>query len=1092
MIADMVIIDSIMHLPDERTIMQGYYRFPTIHKNVIAFVSEDDLWIVSVNGGIARRLTSNLSSVSEPRFSPDGKHIAFTGREEGHPEVYIMPAEGGTARRLTFLGAMTSVAGWTTDSTKVVFASNCGQWYRRMFFLYSNLLTNTRPVKLPFGAANQIAFGPGKAVVIGRNTYDPARWKRYRGGTVGELWIDRKGTGRFEKPLRIKGNLTSPMWVKNRIYFISDHEGVGNIYSSTIDGKNIQRHTEHVDFYVRNASTDGQRIVYHAGGDIFMLNVLTNKLRKIEIQYHSPRVQTQRKYVNAGAYLEDYAISPKADRVLITSRGQVFSFPNWQGSIRKHGNKPKARYRLGRWLSKNSGFVFVSDETGEDCLHVQTSDSHRTRTLKLDIGRPVELEASPAGNVVALSNHRSELMIVNLKTGRLTVLDRSKIRRISDIAWAPDGRWLAYAYYANNYFASCIKVADIATGKTYAVTRVVAQDFSPSFDPDGKYLYFLSNRHFDPVYDKFHFDLGFPANTKAYAILLRKDVPSPFEYAKSAPTGIDPNIPDVKKKTKAKPGKTTIDFKGITERILPFPLGHGVYTQIRGVKDKVLYAAFPVLGGKEQWGFDGPKPVGQLNYYDLNEQKSYPVASGILDFKTASDNDIIIYRTKDQLRIVKAMEKIDQKLPAQPIGPKSGWIDLGRVKILVEPVIEWQQMYRDVWRLQRDHFWTKNMSGVDWKKVYARYRPLLARINTRNEFSDLIWEMQGELGTSHAYEWGGDYRPQPPYRQGFLGADLEYVKANDAWRIRRIVRGDPWEKNAHSPLLAPGVNIEHGDYLVAINDIPVNAKRSPAELLINHADTEVSLTVRTGQGKKTRTITVRTIADESLARYRDWVESNRERVHYLSKNQIGYLHIPDMMPFGFAEFIRYYMAEFSYRGLIVDARFNGGGHTSELVLSYLTKKRIGYAISRWGNPEPYPSESVFGPMVALTNEHAGSDGDIFSHSFKLFKLGPLIGKRTWGGVVGISPYYNLADGGLTTQPEYSFWFSDVGWAVENYGTDPDIEVDVKPEEYARDKDPQLAAGIRECLRLINLHKPRLPEFGKRPLRSLPKGLTGKT
>jgi tricorn protease len=366
---------------------------------------------------------------------------------------------------------------------------------------------------------------------------------------------------------------------------------------------------------------------------------------------------------------------------------------------------------------------------------------------------------------------------------------------------------------------------------------------------------------------------------------------------------------------------------------------------------------------------------------------------------------------------------------------------------------------------------------------------MLDRIGTRSEFSDLLWEMQGELGTSHAYEWGGDYRDEPRYTQGFLGTDLEYDRKHDAYRIKKIIRGDPWDLTAASPLLTPGMNVKEGDLLVAINNTSVSRKVQPAELLVNRAKTDVSVTFANRGGGNRRTFSIKTMRDESLARYREWVEKNRQIVHDTSRNKIGYVHIPDMGPNGFAEFHRYFLSEIQYPALLVDARFNRGGHVSELLLEKVARKRIGYCIARWAaKPYPYWSESVLGPIVCLTNEYAGSDGDIFSHAFKLAKVGPLIGKRTWGGVIGISPYYSLSDGGLTTQPEYSFWFKDVGWGVENYGTDPDIEVEIKPQDYVRGKDPQLDRGIKECMRLVRKTKPRIPDFGKRPNLKLPERL----
>jgi tricorn protease len=1071
--------------------MQGYYRFPTISKDSLIFVCEDDLWSVPIKGGIARRLTSNLAQVSHPSISPDGKYVAFVGYEEGQPEIYAMPAQGGTPKRLTFLGTPCTVVGWSRDSKRIIFASNSKQWYLRTMYIYSVSKDKDIPKKIQVGPATQIAFGPGKSTVIGRHTADPARWKRYRGGTAGVLWIDAKGNKNFRKLIDLKGNFASPMWINKRIYFICDHEGIGNIYSCSAEGKNLKRHTDHTDFYVRNASTDGKNIVYHAGGNIYVHTLADNKTRQVRIEYNSPRVQLNRKFVNAGDFLEDYAIHPEGKKVSITSRGKVFSMGNWEGPVMQAGQKSEARYRLGRWLHDGKQLIVVTDEKGEDALQIHHTDqAGKVESLPLmDIGRPIELEPSPTRPLVALTNHRFELIIIDIKRKKRIVLDRSKYYRIADIAWSPDGNWLAYSF-PNSERTACIKLADTKTRKTYPVTKTVLRDFSPSFDPDGKYLYFLSNRHFDPVYDTMQFELGFPANVKPYLITLKKDVPSPFKYTQIAPRGLE--LPAFDKKM-LEPQKAlkhlSIDIPGIQDRIVPLPVSGGRYEMIHGIKNKVLYTKAPITGGIELWQDDNVQSNATLHVYDLKEQKAAVITSGIVDFKVSHNSEILIYRSKNRLRIAKPVEKLDEKIRKEPAGPSSGWLDFSRVKVLVEPFHEWHQMYRDVWRLQRDHFWTKDMSGVDWKKVYKKYHPLLERIGTRAEFSDLIWEMQGELGTSHAYEWGGDYRKHPQYRQGFLGAEFVFDKTRNAYRITNIVKGDPWDQYMTSPLLAPGLIVKQGDLLLMINGKRADRKMQPEEMLVNQAGAEIELTIANARGRNKRTITVKALPNEAGARYRDWVEANREKVHRASRNKIGYVHIPDMGPVGFAEFHRYFLNEIQYPGLIVDVRYNRGGHVSQLLLEKLARKRVGYDIPRWSPPDPYPSESVLGPIVCLTNENAGSDGDIFSHAFKLFKIGPLIGKRTWGGVVGISPYYALSDGGLTTQPEFSFWFVDVGWQVENYGTDPDIEVEFRPQDYIKGRDPQMEKGIEECLKLMKKNAPKVPKFGKRPSKKLPNKLS---
>jgi tricorn protease len=1015
----------------------GYYRYPTIHGDNIVFVSEDDLWSVPATGGVARRLTSGLGMATHPALSPDGQWLAFSGRDEGPAEVYIMPAQGGEARRLTFLGANSSVVGWHGD--EIIFSSDAQQPFRPPQLW--TVKPGSSPRRLPFGPATWISYGPAGRCVLGRNAIDPARWKRYRGGTAGDLWVGRDN---FRRLIELKGNPSRPMWLGHRIYFLSDHEGVGNLYSCTPAGKDLRRHTNHEDFYVRHPSTDGRRIVYHAGADLF---VLDGSSRKVEIEYDSPRTQRRRKFVEAAKYLESYAPHPQGHLLALTTRGKCFTMGNWEGPVEQHGDH--ARYRLARWLNDGQRIVVVQDAGGEETLKIGE------KTLKAEIGRVVDLRVSPKADAVALSNHRNELLHVDLKTGKRRVLDKSDWAQIAGFDWSPDGRWVAYSRALSQH-TSQIKICEVNTGTAHAVTRPVLQDVAPAFDPEGQYLYFLSYREFDPVYDNLHFDLGFPRGVKPYLVTLRKDTRSPFLPV--------PKPAEDKKDQKPKPVRVEIDFDGIESRVLAFPVGDGRYQQIAGLKGKVLFTSVPIEGalGGENWPPSTEPPAkAKLEMFDFETQKAEAVVEGISNFELAGTT--LVYRAGHKLRVIKAGEKLDEAAAKEPPGKKSGWVDLGRVKVSVLPGEEWRQMYREAWRLQRDHFWTPDMSQVDWQAVYDRYLPLVERVATRAEFSDLMWEMQGELGTSHAYEMGGDYRQPPRYDVGLLGADL------DGWRIVHIVRGDPWDESACSPLAAPGLNIREGDVIAAINGKP-----AAPDSLVNLARTEVSLTI----GR--RTVTIKTLGTEQPARYREWVEANRRIVHERTGGRVGYVHVPDMGPHGYAEFHRYFLAEIDREGLIVDVRYNGGGHVSELLLEKLARRRIGYDQTRWFGVLPYPSDSVLGPIVALTNEFAGSDGDIFSHGFKLLKLGPLIGKRTWGGVIGIWPRHALVDGSFTTQPEFSFWFKDVGWKVENYGTDPDIEIEFRPQDYAAGRDPQLERALREMTGRLRKNPPKRPDLSRRP------------
>jgi tricorn protease len=1075
---------------------EAYLRFPTIHDDTVVFVAEDDLWTVPAGGGRAWRLTAGVAEVSHPRLSPDGSRLAFTGREDGPAEVYVMPATGGVSRRLTFEAAtLCSVTSWDHDGA-IVYSSDAGQpharaWLRRVH------PDGGLPEPLGLGPARTIGYGPGGRVVIGRRgSREPAWWKRYRGGTSGELWVDPDGSGEFRVLIDLAGNPFNPCWVGDRVYFLSDHEGVGNVYSCTPDGQDLRRHSDHDEYYARSLTTDGNTLVYQSAGDLYSLRP-GEAPRRIDVRLDSSRTQRTRRFVGAADYLDGVRLNPDGSGLAITSRGKAFSFGTWEGPVRQHGEPDGIRYRLLSWLPDQQRLVAAtSDESDYEYLVLLTADGTvpPRRLTDTDLGRFVGLEVAPAGERFAVTTHRMELHLVDVGSGEVRRVDHNTHQQITDVTWSWDGRWLAYTY-AESAMMTAIKLCLAETGETAYATRPVLRDRRPAFDPEGQYLYFVGERTFDPVFDNLQWDANFPRGERPYAVALRNDVPSPFA-PRPRPVHSE-DAEQVRHATEELAGETPvqeleIDLDGIERRVVAFPVPEGRYGRVLGIKGKVLYSHFEIEGSRADSWLPGnaPKPNGTLECFDFDKQQAERLTDEISDFWLGPDRRTLLYRSGDRLRVLVAGDKPDAEAGDDP-GRASGWVDLDRVKVSVRPAAEWRQMFREAWRLQREQFWTEDMSGIDWDRMYQRYLPLVDRVGTRSELSDLIWELQGELGTSHAYEIGGEYRPGPDYRQGFLGVDWAYDAERGSYRVARILDGDPWDAEATSPLNRPGTGIRPGDELLAINGQPVGGGRrngtlpvGPGERLVNQADQEVELTVRTGD-EPPRTVSVHATADEQRARYRDWVEANRRRVHEATGGRVGYIHVPDMGPDGYAEFHRSFLTEFDRDGLLVDVRYNRGGSVSDLLLQKLARRRLGYGYARWGDPEPYPSESPRGPMVALTNEWAGSDGDIFSHVFKLMRLGPLIGKRTWGGVVGIWPRHTLADGTVTTQPEYSFAFDDVGWKVENYGTDPDIEIDIAPQDYARDADPQMDRAIAEALHQLEANPPHHPDPEDRPRLTAP-------
>ena len=1072
---------------------QGYYRYPSIAHDRIVYVCEDDLWSVPATGGDGVRLTVSFGTCSFPKISPDGESIAFISTDEGNPELYVMPSRGGEPRRLTFLGATLAwTAGWSADGSEIYFVANPTSWYEGETRPFAIPKDGGVPRELNLGHARALSFGPNGRMAIGRNASDPARWKRYRGGTAGEIWVDAAGTGTFARVPLPDGNPCWPMWIGDRIYFIADHEGIANVYSCLPDGSAIRRHTHESEYYVRFPSTDGSRIVYTAGAEIAVYDIARDETHRVGIATHSAAPQTARRFENAADSLASFAPHPDGTQLAFDARGQQFTMPLFEGAVTRHGSGSRSRIRLTQWYFDGEQLAFVTDVNGYEQIALGRADASSEPRLVTtgDIGRVTGLACSPTSAVLAFANHRHELCALDVEDGKVRVLDTCPSHRIGDLSFSPDGRYIAYVWWPA-HGTSIIRVVKVRSGKIHDVTSPLRMDQSPVWDPEGKYLYFISTRDFNPVYDALQFDLSFPQASRPFVVTLRGDVPSPF-VPKPKPIHYDHDRERERERANNKLEKAAeveIDFEGITGRVLGFPVDEGDYSDIVAARERVLFTRFPVKGIKparrEDLDDDGH---GTLLAYDFDQQRLATIASECDEIRLGRDARTLVYRSRDRLRAIDALSELpeegdEQKPPPEP-GRRSGWIELDRASVEIVPRDEWAQMYREAWRLQTEEFWVEDMSDIDWDRVYDRYAALLPRVRTRGELSDLIWEMQGELGTSHAYESGGDYREPPQYQRGFLGADLSWDEERGGYCIDRIYRGDSWNRESDSPLAEPGQNVREGDCIVAIGGKRLSRDFSPDRLLVNAAGRQVSVTLRGKKGDE-RTVLVKALENEAALRYRAWVEANRRLVHERTGERVGYLHIPDMGPWGFSEFHRGYLSEFDRKGLIVDVRYNRGGHVSPLLLEKLARKRVGYDTPRYGAPIPYPPESVGGPMVALTNQFAGSDGDIFSHCFKLYNLGPLVGKRTWGGVIGIDPYHHLVDGTLTTQPEFSFWFVDVGWHVENYGTEPDHDIDIAPHEYRDGKDPQLEFALELMDRALKDYREVRPDLTTRPSLPLP-------
>ena len=1083
----------------------GYYKHATISGDTVVFVCEGNLWSVPVGGGTAVRITTGDQDCSFPRISPDGRQIAYVSDEDGPNELYVIPSAGASPLRVTHLGGHVSLSGWSTDGKKLLFAANSGVAFSRTARGYSVSAQGGQPSPLPLGLLESLAINGEGATVIGTNEIDSASWKRYRGGQKGELWIDTDNSGEFKHFMRtLDGNVVCPMWIDGRVFFASDHEGIANIYSANPDGSRVRKHTNETEYYVRFPSTDGNRIAYTAGGELFVLDPKNNATQKIAVDVPVLSRQIERKLVPAADWLESFAPHPDGHSIALIARGQPIVRPNWGSHSTQHGVGNRTRYRLIDWMPDGKRFVVVNDAAGHEQVEVHFGDHVKNIIVACtqDLGRFVELTTSD--KLIAVTNHRNELFIIDIDTRSAKLIDSGEVGNICDVSWSPDGVWLVYkkpATATRDSFAdtSRICVANVVTGVVKDVTSGQYGDSKPVWDPEGNYIFFISGRTFKPQWDAVKKDMGFIYSKRLYAIPLRSNVPSPF---------IENPNPLVKTDRESKVGalqegvSIDIDFDGIIDRVLVFPIAVGNYISLIAAHGRLLFveydsvtAAHEEAGGSWIVGHDAQHCT--LWLYDFEQQRMVQVATPVSNVKLAKNGHFVFFHTGEDrgtIRIFDVVEEIHSETevidePTREFSRRSGLIDLSDTEVSVNPQEEWAQMFHEAWRLTAQNFWTEDMSAVDWALVKERYARLLPRVRTRSDLGDLLWEVLGELGTSHAYQSGGDYQATAKsYYQGYLGADFVWDKKREGYRITSIIRGEPGEEGADSPLATAGFGITVGELITAIDGVPLSAEVSPQKLLVNKAFKKVGLTIKGANGEF-RFATVEALGDEEPLRYRAWVNANRQYVHKKSKGKLGYVHIPDMSELGYGEFYRSYQLEHSKKGLIVDVRYNGGGSVSSLILQVLLRQVKGWDISRWSGTTTYPMESVAGPKVAIANQFTASDGDIISHAFQLYKVGQVVGKRTWGGVIGIDPHHSLVDGTIITTPEYAFYFQDAGWSVENYGATPNHDIDISPQDWAAEADPQMDKAIEIALDELTKNPVVIPDFSQRPRKAIPVAAT---
>ncbi|MBN2446327.1 MAG: PD40 domain-containing protein [Phycisphaerae bacterium] len=1044
----------------------GYYRFPTIHGERVVFSCENDLWEVPATGGLATRLTTHDGTEAFPKFSPDGQWIAFSAEYDGNVDVYVMPADGGEPQRLTYHPDDDEVVSWRPDSQSVVFRSRRISTTRPQF-LFEVPVGGGHPQQVPIGTAALASFSPdGRYVAFNRLSREFRNWKRYLGGTAQDVWIGDLGSSRFSKMTDWEGTDRFPMWDGERVCYLSDRAGRLNLFSSTPSGEDRQQLTEHADYDIRWPDLQGGRIVYLYGGDLWLLDLKTRATHKIEIELPSDRVRYRHHYADAGDTLEAYELDHDGERIVLSSRGEMWVRPVKAGRTIQLTRSSGIRERGPSFSPDGKHVAAITDETGEQELAIFDAAGRAPRRILTQRGKGWIFPPawSPDGKWLAYADLTMALFIVDVESGAEKTVDQSEIWEIRQYVFSPDGKWLAYAKPVDDETGS-IFLYDVERGTTHAVTTSFTDDHDPTWDPKGRYLYFLSDRTFNPILCDRDLEFIVTESSKPYAVILAKDGLSPFLpdelLPKDEDEAEDEEDDDEGGDDAAALPEMRVDIEGIEQRVVEFLVPPGNYTDLRAIEGRVFYMNGPTRGLREGQVYgDEWERNEELIAFDFETKKADVFIDKLDGYTLSGDGEHIAYGADDVIIVAPT-----DTPPGDAEEDDLDHINPSDLPLAVRPAEEWEQIFTEAWRLQRDFYWTENMAGIDWAAERERYAKLLPRISDRYELNDLIGQLIGELATSHTYVWGGDCVGADSVGVGLLGADLAPDAASNRQKITRVLRPETWETDVESPLSVSHANVQEGEYLLAINGQELTAADNVYERLANLAGEEVLLTVGSNaDGSGSRDVQIKTIGSERELRYRDWCRRNREYVAEQTGGRVGYFHIPDMDGAGLLGFIKGFYPQLQREGLIIDVRSNGGGFVSEMIIERLARQCIAFDKTRRGRIGTYPYRVHRGHKVVITDENAGSDGDIFPEAFQILKLGPVIGMRSWGGVVGIRADKPFIDGGASSQPEFAWWEPRRGWNLENRGVEPDIEVLYRPEDHVAGRDPQLDRAIEEITR----------------------------
>jgi len=1041
-------------------------RFPTISGNKIIFSYAGDLYTVDKKGGMARKLTSDVGYEMFARLSPDGKNVAFTAQYDGNTEVYVMPANGGVPKRLTYtatlgrddisdrMGPNNIVMTWKDNQT-IIFRSRMKSFNDFKGQLFSISIDGGTPQELPLPCGGFCSYSPDKSKLAYNKVFREFRtWKYYKGGMADDIWIYDFGTKQVQNITNTINQDIFPMWNGNTIYFLSDRERTMNMFSYDITTKETKKVTDFTEFDIKFPSIGDSDIVFENGGYIYTFDLKTQQTQKINIQIADDANSGRSEMKDASKNITSYDVASDGKRIVFSARGDVYTVPAKTGITRNLTQTSGVHERNASWSPDGKYIAYISDATGEDELYyvVQDGSSPAVKLTSNSDTYKYQPQWSPDSKKLLWGDKMLRLQYIDIDSKKVTQVDKSIDGEFTDFNWSPDSKWIAYSR-PDKTAQTKIYLYDVASEKKYPVTDGWYDSGEPTFSADGKYLFFTSNRDFNPTYSWTEWNHAYTNMTKIYFVTLAKATPSPLK-----PVDDEVNVAEVKE-TDAKPADMVVDIDGIMSRIIALPISAGSYWNINSAGTGVYYCRSTA-----------EDPEAALMLYDLKDKKETNLGA-YGNYVISADRKKMLVNDGGRYGVID--------LPKTKIEIKD-YANLGNMKVWVNLKEEWQQIYTESWRQMRDFFYDPGMHGLDWKAIYKKYEPLVAYVNHRADLTYIIGEMIGELSIGHSYTGGGD-RPQPTrINMGMLGATFS-KDISGYYKIEKILPGQNWDESTRSPLTEVGVDVKEGDYIIAVNGKSVVNTRSIYELLINTAGKQVELTVNsTASDQGTHKVIVVPIDDEAGLYYYNWVENNIKKVNEATNGKVGYIHIPNMGVEGLNEFVKHFYPQLSKSALIIDDRGNGGGNVSPMIIERLNRELVYMKMARNTSQVPAGIEQQIGPKICLIDQYSASDGDLFPYQFKTLKIGKLVGQRTWGGVVGIRGSLPFIDGGFLNKPEFAHYDAEgTKWIIEGHGVDPDVLIVNDPaKEYAGD-DEQLNKAIElilDDLKKVDSNLPPIPPF----------------